>query len=118
MRHSVLATAISAIAILWSGVVYAAVATDSDRDWDWCNGTVDGGTSNDAQIAGCSARIQSGEETGANLFVAYYNRGGDKSAYLDPAMGPLELSHEDVKNLVAFLKALSGTPAADATRSQ
>ena len=70
MRHNFFASAMSAIAILWSGVVYGAGAPASDRDWDWCNGTVDGGTSNDVQNAGCSARIQSGEETEANLFVA------------------------------------------------
>src|SRR5258705_2316161 len=73
MRLSSLASAISAFAILWSGVVYGAVAPD--RDWDWCNGTVDGGIPYDAQIAGCAARIQSGQESATNLFVAYYNRG-------------------------------------------
>src|SRR6202166_5007227 len=75
MRLSSFASAISAIMILWSGIACGAGATNSDRDWDWCNGTADGGIPNDAQIAGCSARIQSGEEPAANLFVAYYNRG-------------------------------------------
>src|SRR5258705_2307628 len=75
MRHSSFASAISVIAILWSGIAYGAGATNSDRDWDWCNGTVDGGIPYNAQIVGCSARIQSGEEPAANLFVAYYNRG-------------------------------------------
>src|SRR5712672_1354766 len=75
MRHSSFASAISAMAILWSGIAYGAGATSSDRDWDWCNGTADGGIPYDAQITGCSARIQSGEEPAANLFVAYYNRG-------------------------------------------
>jgi len=75
MRFSSFASAISAIAILWSGMAYGAGATNSDRDWDWCNGTVDGGIPYDAQIVGCAARIQSGEEPATNLFVAYYNRG-------------------------------------------
>jgi cytochrome c peroxidase len=42
--------------------------------------------------------------------VEFYNRGGGKNPYLDPAIAPLELTKDDVKNLVAFLKALSGTP--------
>ena len=75
MRHSSFASAISVIAILWSAAAYGAGATNADRDWDWCNGTADGGIPYDAQITGCSARIQSGEEPAANLFVAYYNRG-------------------------------------------
>src|SRR5882672_6915873 len=73
MRQPAFASAISVIAILWSGMAYGAGATNSD--WDWCNGTVDGGIPYDAQIVGCAARIQSGEESAANLFVAYYNRG-------------------------------------------
>jgi cytochrome c peroxidase len=40
--------------------------------------------------------------------VEYYNRGGDKNPHLDPALEPLGLSKEEVKNLAAFLRALSG----------
>jgi cytochrome c peroxidase len=39
--------------------------------------------------------------------VAFYNRGGGKNPHLDPALGPLELAKNDVRDLVAFLKALS-----------
>jgi cytochrome c peroxidase len=42
--------------------------------------------------------------------VEFYNRGGGKNPNLDPMMAPLELTKEDVKNLVAFLKALSPVP--------
>jgi cytochrome c peroxidase len=39
--------------------------------------------------------------------VEFYNRGGGKNPYLDPAIAPLELSKEEARDLVAFLKALS-----------
>jgi cytochrome c peroxidase len=42
--------------------------------------------------------------------VEFYSRGGQKNVYLDPAIGPLELSKTDVADLVAFLKALSDSP--------
>jgi cytochrome c peroxidase len=40
--------------------------------------------------------------------VDSYNRGGGKNPYLDGAIAPLGLSAEEKKDLVAFLKALSG----------
>ena len=40
--------------------------------------------------------------------VDFYNRGGGKNPNLDEAVTPLELSKSDVRDLVAFLKALSG----------
>jgi cytochrome c peroxidase len=39
--------------------------------------------------------------------VDFYNRGGGKNPNLDPAMAPLGLSKDEVKDLVAFLRALS-----------
>jgi cytochrome c peroxidase len=39
--------------------------------------------------------------------VEFYNQGGRKNPYLDSALGPLDLSKEEVADLVAFLKALS-----------
>jgi cytochrome c peroxidase len=42
--------------------------------------------------------------------VEFYNRGGGKNPNLDPFMEPLGLSPEDVKNLAAFLKAMSAAP--------
>ncbi len=38
--------------------------------------------------------------------VEYYNRGGLANKNLDPVLGPLDLSKEEVSALVAFLKAL------------
>ncbi|HEX5270392.1 MAG TPA: cytochrome c peroxidase [Gemmataceae bacterium] len=38
--------------------------------------------------------------------VEFYNRGGTANPNLDPAVGALDLSKEEVRDLVAFLKAL------------
>jgi len=40
--------------------------------------------------------------------VDFYNRGGGKNPYLEETITPLGLTPEDKKDLVAFLKALSG----------
>ena len=40
--------------------------------------------------------------------VDFYNRGGGKNTGLDEAIVPLDLTPQDKKDLVAFLKALSG----------
>ncbi len=39
--------------------------------------------------------------------VEFYRTGGHANSQLDPIMAPIELSDEDVKNLVAFLESLS-----------
>jgi cytochrome c peroxidase len=38
--------------------------------------------------------------------VRFYNRGGGANPHLDSVLAPLELSEEEVSDLVAFLKAL------------
>ncbi len=38
--------------------------------------------------------------------VAFYNRGGSRNPHLDPALAPLDLTGEEVRDLIAFLKAL------------
>jgi cytochrome c peroxidase len=40
--------------------------------------------------------------------VQFYNRGGGKNPHLDPIIGPLGLSDEEVDDLTEFVKALSG----------
>ena len=42
--------------------------------------------------------------------VAHYNRGGDVKDNLDPNMKPLNLTEQEQKDIVEFLKALSGEP--------
>jgi cytochrome c peroxidase len=39
--------------------------------------------------------------------VEFYNRGAGHNPSLDSALGPLGLSKEDMRDLVAFLRALS-----------
>src|SRR5262249_32140621 len=38
--------------------------------------------------------------------VEYYNRGGNANPHLDPALAPLGLSKDEIRDLVTFLKAL------------
>lgn len=40
--------------------------------------------------------------------VELYNRGGEKNPWLDPKMEPLNLTEQDKKDLVEFMKALDG----------
>ncbi len=40
--------------------------------------------------------------------VEYYDRGGNRNAYLDPELHPLRLASSDKHALVAFLRSLSG----------
>ncbi len=42
-----------------------------------------------------------------NEVVEYYNRGGDKNRFLDPAIFPLHLTDQEKIDLVEFLKALT-----------
>ena len=39
--------------------------------------------------------------------VEFYNQGGRKNPHLDPHIKPLELSKDDVRDLAAFLRAIS-----------
>ncbi len=47
--------------------------------------------------------------------VEYYNKGGESNPFLDPQMKPLGLTAEEKKDLIEFLRALTGEIAADAT---
>ncbi len=41
--------------------------------------------------------------------IEFYNRGGNPNPYLDPELRPLQLTAEERKSLLAFLRSLSGT---------
>ncbi|MDA2931023.1 cytochrome-c peroxidase, partial [Acidobacteria bacterium AH-259-O06] len=41
--------------------------------------------------------------------IEFYNRGGNPNPYLDPELRPLQLTAEEKKSLLAFLRALSGS---------
>jgi len=47
--------------------------------------------------------------------VEHYNKGGIKNQWLDQRLKPLNLTDQDKKDLVAFLKALSGEGWQDKT---
>jgi cytochrome c peroxidase len=51
--------------------------------------------------------MHDGSMTNLEEVVEFYNRGGGKNPCLDPALEPLSLTKEEVRNLVAFLQALS-----------
>jgi cytochrome c peroxidase len=40
--------------------------------------------------------------------VAYYNRGGERNAWLDSRVRPLGLADREKADLVAFLRSLTG----------
>lgn len=40
--------------------------------------------------------------------VEYYDKGGDKNAFLNPAIFPLHLTTQEKADLVAFMKTLTG----------
>ena len=44
--------------------------------------------------------------------VAHYNRGGDSAENIDPNLKPLNLSEQEQKDVVEFLKTLTGEPVA------
>ncbi len=41
--------------------------------------------------------------------IEFYNRGGNPNPYLDPELRQLQLTAEEKKSLLAFLRTLSGT---------
>ena len=40
--------------------------------------------------------------------IEFYNRGGNPNPHLDPELRPLDLTAEEIKSLLAFLRALNG----------
>lgn len=50
--------------------------------------------------------MHDGSLSSLEAVVEFYNRGGGANPNLDPVLAPLNLSKEEVSNLVAFLKAL------------
>lgn len=49
--------------------------------------------------------------------VEFYNRGGDDNPNMDPKMKPLDLSEQEIDDLVAFLEALNGRYAWESTNT-
>src|SRR5271169_525277 len=53
-----------------TGLYASVVAQTIDQQWKWC-----AGADPDLSIGGCTAVIQSGQQTTENLAIAFYNRG-------------------------------------------
>jgi cytochrome c peroxidase len=60
------------------------------------------------EVARTSPYMHDGSLTSLEQVVDYYDRGGNTNPRLDPELRALGLSNEDKRNLVAFLRALSG----------
>lgn len=52
--------------------------------------------------------LHDGSEKTLESVIDFYNRGGTRNPYLDPAMVPLRLTDKERNQLLSFLKALSG----------
>ncbi|HYZ84067.1 MAG TPA: cytochrome-c peroxidase [Bryobacteraceae bacterium] len=78
------------------------VVTKDPRDW----GAFKTPTLRD--IANTGPYMHDGSLKTLEEVVEYYNKGGLPNKNLDPAIKPLKLTAEEQKQLVAFLKALSG----------
>ena len=61
-------------------------------------------------IAKTAPYMHNGEYETLDQVVEHYNRGGVSKKSLDPNITPLNLSHQEKSDLVAFLNSLSGKP--------
>ncbi len=59
-------------------------------------------------ISNSAPYMHDGSEATLEQVVELYNSGGIKNPYLDPLMEPLNLSAEEIREIVAFMKALDG----------
>ena len=75
MRVGLSASVVGAVVIFLIGTTGSVQAQTRDREWKWCKSTVAKGVSDDLQIAGCTGRIQSAQETSPNLAITFNNRG-------------------------------------------
>ncbi|MGC8861799.1 MAG: cytochrome-c peroxidase [Armatimonadota bacterium] len=60
-------------------------------------------------VAETAPYLHDGSEPTLESVVEFYNRGGNANPYLDRAMLPLNLTDQEKRDLVEFLKALTGT---------
>jgi len=94
VRVLVLAAAVS--------VSSPVVAQNLDKQWADCESD-NGSVSSDDSIAACTAIIESGKETPANLAMAYYDRGTEYAA-----------SKNDVRAIADYDRAIAINPTASA----
>ena len=60
------------------------------------------------EIANTAPYFHTGEFETLEAVIAFYNAGGGEDTYKDPLKKPLNLSQEEQKDLIVFLKSLSG----------
>ncbi|OGI18489.1 MAG: hypothetical protein A3B68_07020 [Candidatus Melainabacteria bacterium RIFCSPHIGHO2_02_FULL_34_12] len=60
------------------------------------------------EVANTAPYFHSGEFDTLEAVIAYYNAGGGEDTYKDPLKKPLNLNQQEQKDLVAFLKSLTG----------
>lgn len=60
------------------------------------------------EIANTAPYMHDGRFATLDEVVDFYNKGGVKNPFLDPAIAPLNLTSEEKQDLVAFLETLSG----------
>jgi cytochrome c peroxidase len=60
-------------------------------------------------VAQTAPYMHDGSEATLEAVIEFYDRGGVRNPYLDKAMVPLALTKQEKRELVEFLKALSGT---------
>lgn len=66
-------------------------------------------------ISNTAPYMHDGGEATLEQVVEFYNNGGTRNPYLDPLMEPLNLSANEVGDIVAFMKALNGEGWQDKT---
>jgi cytochrome c peroxidase len=63
------------------------------------------------EVANTAPYFHNGQFETLEQVIAFYNAGGGEDTYKDPLKKPLNLTEEEQKDLVAFLKALTGRQA-------
>jgi hypothetical protein len=61
-------------------------------------------------VAKTAPYMHDGSEPTLEAVIDLYDKGGHANPYLDPDMKPLKLADQEKKDLVAFMKALTGAP--------
>ncbi len=60
------------------------------------------------EIANTAPYMHDGRFATLEEVVEFYNKGGVKNPFLDPAIAPLNLTAQEEQELIAFLETLSG----------
>ena len=61
------------------------------------------------EVAGTAPYMHDGSMGTLEEVIEFYNRGGNANSYLDPEIRPLDLTDDEKRALLAFLRSLSGS---------